>query len=144
MPGEIPEAGVYVLILRVRALRGFGAGAWGPADLKGGYYAYVGRARRGLAARLARHARREGKALRWHIDYLLRAAGLKEAWIFPLGAGECAVARRLEERGAVRGGLEGFGASDCRCPGHLLYMGRRRPTLPADVSSVVDFSRYTR
>jgi len=136
---DLPRSGIYVLIIKARAQRGFSAGAWGPADLKGGYYAYVGRARRGLAARLARHARREGKALRWHIDYLLRAADLKEAWIFPPGAGECALARRLEDQGADRGNLERFGASDCRCPGHLLYMGRRRPSRPAGADEVIVF-----
>jgi len=134
---NLPESGVYILIIKARGRSGFSAGAWGPADLKDGYYAYVGRAKRGLPARLARHARREGKRLRWHVDYLLEVADLKEAWVLPLYTGECAVARRMEKAGASREGLEGFGASDCRCPGHLLYMGRRRPSRPADASSVV-------
>jgi len=134
---SLPESGIYVLVIKARARKGFSAGAWGPADLKDGYYAYVGRAKRGLPARLARHTRREGKRLRWHVDYLLEVADLKEAWIFPLSLGECAMARRMEKEGARREDLEGFGASDCRCPGHLFYMGRRRPSRPADASSVV-------
>ena len=137
MKGELPERGIYVLIIEVRALRGFPAGAWGPADLKGGYYAYVGRAKRGLPARLARHARRKGKRLRWHIDYLLEMASLVEVWILPLSSGECALACRLEEEGASREGLKGFGASDCRCPGHLLYMGSGRPSRPDDASHAI-------
>ena len=132
MKEELPQSGIYILLIEARALRGFSAGAWGPVDLKKGYYSYIGRAERGLPARLARHARREGKRLRWHIDYLLEAADVKEAWIFPLHVGECALARRLEEEGASREDLGRFGASDCRCPGHLLYMGRRRPSRPAD------------
>ena len=137
LKGELPESGIYVLIIKARALRGFTAGAWGPADLEDGYYAYVGRAKRGLPARLARHARREDKRLRWHVDYLLKVADLKEAWIYPLRTGECAMARRLEREGARRKGLEGFGASDCRCPGHLLFMGRRRPSCPVNASGVI-------
>ena len=137
LKGELPEGGIYVLVIEAPAMRGFSAGAWGPADLNDGYYAYVGRAKRGLPARLARHARREGKRLRWHIDYLLEAADLKEAWILPLKLGECTLARRIEKDGASRDGLKGFGASDCRCPGHLLYMGRHRPSRPANTSNLV-------
>jgi sugar fermentation stimulation protein A len=136
---DLPQSGVYVLIMKSRTWEGFNAGAWGPADLKGGYYAYVGRAKKGLSTRLARHARREGKRLRWHVDYLLEAADLKEAWIFPLNYGECALASRLEKGGTSREGLRGFGASDCHCPGHLFYMGRRRPSRPTNVSSIIIF-----
>jgi Uri superfamily endonuclease len=137
LTGDLTDCGIYVLIIRVRARKGFTAGAWGPADLEDGYYAYVGRAKRGLPARLARHARREGKRLRWHIDYLLETADLREAWIYPLGKGECATVSHLEKEGAVREGLKGFGASDCRCPGHLLYMGRRKPPQPTDANRVI-------
>ena len=136
LKGDLPESGIYVLVIKSRARRGFIAGAWGPSDLKDGYYAYVGRAKKSLPARLARHARREGKRLRWHVDYLLDVADLKEAWIFPLRSGECAMARRMEKEGASREGLEGFGASDCRCPGHLLYMGKRRPPRPSKAGSI--------
>jgi Uri superfamily endonuclease len=137
LKGGLPESGIYVLIIKARALRGFSAGAWGPVNLKDGYYAYVGRAKRGLPARLAHHARHKDKLLRWHVDYLLEAADLMEVWILPLCAGECILARRIEKEGANREGLEGFGASDCRCPGHLFYMGRRRPSRPADTSFVI-------
>ena len=136
MKGELPETGIYVLIIMVRTLKGFTAGAWGPVDLKDGYYAYVGRAKRGLPARLFRHSLREGKRLRWHVDYLLEIADFKESWIFPLELGECTMASRLEGEGAGREGLNGFGASDCRCPGHLLYMGRKRPSRPVDASGI--------
>ena len=137
MKSEVPESGIYVLIIKSRARKGFTAGAWGPVDLEDGYYLYVGRAKRGLPARLARHARREGKRLRWHIDHLLEAADLEEVWIYPLRAGECTIARRLEREGASREGLKGFGASDCRCPGHLLYMVGSKPSRSADASKVV-------
>ena len=92
------------------------AGGLGEVELGPGCCFYVGRARRGLAQRVARHAR--GGALRWHVDYLRREAGV---------AGVLTTAS-LEECGlaAALAGLEGarvvprFGASDCRCAGHLV------------------------
>lgn len=133
----LPQSGIYVLIVHILGTETISAGALGALEMRGGYYAYVGRARRGLPARLARHARREGKRLHWHIDYLLEAATLQEIWVFPLGIGECELAARLEEGGASREGLLGFGASDCRCAGHLLYMGKRKPVPPHDSAAVI-------
>jgi len=128
-PRELSREGVYVLVARVKRGRSLRHGVLGDLRLEPGYYAYVGRARRGLPARLARHARRggEGKRLHWHVDFFLEVAGLEEVWVFPLGAGECALAAALEESGGDRRGLRGFGSSDCRCPGHLLFFGRAKP-----------------
>ena len=134
----IPSGGVYVLVIRARGGERLIAGAWGTLGLVEGYYAYVGRAKRGLASRLARHFRRDKKCSRWHIDYLLENAEIEEAWVFPLQAGECDVARRLEESGARRTGMRGFGATDCRCPGHLLYFGGAKPSPPAGVVTIVN------
>ena len=133
----IPESGVYVLVIRVRSGREIEAGALGRLRLRRGYYAYVGRARRGLSARLRRHRRGEGKRVRWHIDYLLDRACLEEIWVMPLAAGECALAAGLEGEGASREGLRGFGSSDCRCAGHLLYLGGTRPHPPRAATAVV-------
>lgn len=137
----LPQQGVYVLLVRAK---GDSTGErkvlrW---DLRPGYYAYVGRARRGLPARLARHLRREkeGKRLFWHVDRLLEMASLEEIWIYPLESGECALASALQEMGGDRSGLAGFGSSDCRCSGHLLYFGAKRP-LPDDESLPRVFSR---
>ena len=126
----LPQSGIYLLVVRVRSAINVTAGALGSLEFERGYYAYVGRARRGLQARLARHASADGKRLHWHIDYLLEQASLEEIWVFPLREGECELARRLEAGGASREGLRGFGSSDCSCPGHLLYVGKRRPLSP--------------
>ena len=132
----VQQSGIYVLVIDVRSTINIAAGALGELELNRGYYAYIGRAKKGLAARLARHARSGDKQLHWHIDHLLERADLEEVWIFPLRTGECELAGRLEAEGAGRAGLRGFGSSDCRCPGHLLYLGRRKPRAPADVISV--------
>ncbi len=134
---HVPECGIYILVILVQNACGIEAGALGRLQLQDGYYAYVGRASRMLEARLARHARRQGKRLHWHIDYLLETAMLQEVWIFPLRAGECGLAARLEAGGACREGLRGFGASDCRCAGHLLYLGKRIPAPPHGIIAMV-------
>ncbi len=129
----IPDSGVYLLLVRVKEARPLRVGALGEVRLRKGYHAYVGRAKRGLRARLSRHARGEGKRRRWHIDYLLEAAVLEEIWVLPLEAGECETASGMAAGGGDREGLRGFGSGDCRCPGHLLYLGGRRPAPPAGV-----------
>ena len=139
---DLPQQGVYVLLARVGRECTLRHGVLGNLCLRPGYYAYVGRARRGLPSRLARHARarKQGKRLFWHVDYLLEMSSLEEIWIYPLEAGECALAAALEERGGDRGDLAGFGSSDCRCPGHLLFFGSRRPW-PGDDALVVMHGR---
>ncbi len=105
-------------------------------DLRQGFYAYVGKAGRGLAARLERHARSHDKRPHWHVDYLLEEAPLREIWVFSLSRGECPLAADLESAGGSREGLKGFGSSDCRCRGHLLYLGAKRPEPPREALNV--------
>ena len=80
---------------------------------------YTGSAKRNIEARIARHLRAE-KALRWHIDYLLKAPGVRILEVKRSRRAECALNR------AVRGRIPvaGFGASDCRagCGAHLKYL----------------------
>ncbi|MBN1976046.1 MAG: GIY-YIG nuclease family protein, partial [Anaerolineae bacterium] len=88
-----------------------------------GWYAYVGSAQGpgGLAARLARHLR-PLKSLHWHIDYLRAQAQPVQAW-YTTGTQkrECAWARALSSFPAASIPVPRFGASDCRCPAHLIY-----------------------
>ena len=137
---DVPQSGIYALVLYISDTESVTAGALGDIVMKPGYYAYVGRAKRGLPARLARHARVKGKRLRWHMDYLLEKASLEEIWVFSLRTGECELARRLEAEGGSRKGLRGFGSSDCRCPGHLLYLGKVRPGPPLQTIARQEFT----
>jgi Uri superfamily endonuclease len=91
-----------------------------------GYYAYAGSARGpgGLSARLARHRRRE-KRLYWHVDYLLAHARLMEVWtVVSEQRLECAWAQAVMDMTGSQVIAPRFGASDCRCPAHLLYFPR--------------------
>ncbi len=116
--GAPHSSGAYALLigldapLRVRA---------GPrrATLAPGLYVYCGSARGpgGLAARLARHMRRDRRA-HWHVDQLTGVGEVLGAWVFP-GRGECEVSDDLAEWPTP---LDGFGSSDCpRCRAHLRF-----------------------
>jgi sugar fermentation stimulation protein A len=111
-----------VLLLRLKAARRLKVGRLGVLRLRPGWYTYVGSAQRNLLARLRRHARRR-KALHWHIDRLTQVATVVGAWLVPAPkCGECRLAAALARGGEV---VAGFGASDCRCRGHLIRFVRR-------------------
>ena len=125
-PGEI-TGGVYVAVFYLASPRRLTVGRLGRFEFAAGFYFYAGSAQRGLRARLARHGRRV-KPRRWHIDYLSAVAA-------PLGAvvvagpksDECRLAGALASAYACP--VPRFGASDCRCPGHLFHVP------PAEISS---------
>jgi Uri superfamily endonuclease len=88
-----------------------------------GRYVYTGSALNGLERRVARHYRRQ-KPLHWHIDCLLRHARIESVRRVPTQQRlECALNRELLAQPGVRVIAEGFGASDCSCRTHLLYLG---------------------
>ncbi len=114
--------GAYVLLIRLDAPVELRVGRLGTFAFAAGWYAYVGSALGpgGLQARLRRHLRAE-KRVHWHVDYLLTRGKVECIWQVATDERlECAWARALQ-------GIGGqvfpprFGASDCRCPGHLIY-----------------------
>lgn len=113
--------GTYVLVMTLAEGRRLAVGRLGEIDFAPGCYLYVGSALGGLEHRLRRHLRL-GKRLHWHIDYLRPAVEVTAIWYRP-GAErrECAWAAALAGLPGVRLHAPGFGASDCRCPGHLFY-----------------------
>jgi len=120
---ENGDSGYYVLFLHLDLRTRITVGSLGRVDFPAGRYAYVGRARRNLRRRVERHLRRP-KKLRWHIDYLLRHAMVERVLILPIGGREeCSLAKSLCERGHGKIYPPRFGSSDCRCPGHLVYLG---------------------
>lgn len=118
MPHYAPIlSGVYVAIFDLPRPRTIAIGRLGRFRFSAGRYLYVGSAQRNLQQRLARHARRR-KPLRWHIDYLACHARFVGALIFEApGDLECRLAAMLA-RSCARP-VDGFGASDCRCGGHV-------------------------
>ena len=115
------NSGSYVLVLRVRQPYRIRAGKLPEREYLPGIYFYIGRAKRHLRGRLARHLRTE-KKLFWHIDYLLRKAQIKEIWCRLGFYNECHIASELIELfGEDCSPIRGFGASDCRCSSHLIH-----------------------
>jgi HEAT repeat protein len=123
----VDVAGTYLLVLRMDTPQIIIVGRLGAIEFPEGWYLYVGSARGpgGLGARLARHHRRlsGSKRFHWHVDYLREHATWHGAWAR-------AFERRLEcDWAAALRGLTGativaagFGASDCRCPAHLVHV----------------------
>lgn len=116
--------GTYVLILRLSCSAvDVRVGRLGCFRFLAGWYAYVGSARGpgGLAARLTRHLR-SLKTMHWHIDYLRAQAQPVEIW-YATGTQrrECAWALALFGLPGASVPVSRFGASDCRCPAHLIY-----------------------
>jgi len=84
-----------------------------------GLYFYIGRARKGLKARIRRHLIKN-KKLFWHIDYLLYSnyAKIKEIWT-GINKQECQIARHFYRNGYDY--INRFGSSDCHCRSHLFF-----------------------
>jgi Uri superfamily endonuclease len=116
------EPGTYALLLRSEEEQEITVGALGEMTVRPGTYVYVGSAfgPGGLQARVARHVRGDG-ALHWHIDYLRAMTILEAVWYtHDPERRECTWAELLRARSDAAVPVDGFGASDCNCPAHLV------------------------
>lgn len=119
----VPDSGVYVLFSILDRRRSILVGSLGRISFPCGSYAYVGRAKKNITARIARH-RREKKTFHWHIDYFLRYARIVRVVTFSFSEeGECRAGEYFRTAPGVTIAGNRFGASDCRCPSHLFYLG---------------------
>ena len=113
------DCGLYIAIFELSDARMIRIGKLGLFEFKPGYYLYVGSAQKNLTARIERHARHD-KPLRWHLDYLSTQATMLGAILIPEDKDhECVIARELSDQYDLA--IPRFGASDCRCPGHLFF-----------------------
>lgn len=110
----------YQLVIEVMRPRRITIGRLGTFEFAAGTYVYTGSARRNFEARIARH-QRKAKPLRWHIDYLLAARGVRILRVVRSCRAECV----LNQATAGQISIAGFGASDCRagCGSHLRHLG---------------------
>jgi Uri superfamily endonuclease len=124
--------GTYALILKNDSAQVVTVGQLGPLILRPSWYVYLGSALGpgGLAARVGRHIRPEKKR-RWHIDYVRPHAELREVWFtHGIEDRECQWAQAFAEMSKAELPFPRFGASDCRCASHLIWLPRR-PSLAA-------------
>jgi Uri superfamily endonuclease len=120
----VRQPGTYLLLLWLERPTRLAVGRLGEFDFPIGWYVYIGSALGGLEARLQRHLRRD-KPLHWHIDYLRAEADLR-AVVARSGSErlECQIAAQLAALPGAARPVSRFGASDCRCPSHLLAFGQ--------------------
>ncbi len=115
------DRGTYVLIIKLAKAQTIKPGKLPEARYEKGIYLYIGRARIGLRARIDRHLRSRKKIF-WHIDYLLEKGKIEEVWVRQQYLGECLTAARAKTHlSSPVAAVKGFGSSDCRCSGHLVY-----------------------
>jgi sugar fermentation stimulation protein A len=113
------DSGVYIAVFYLPLERNVTVGRKGRYRFKQGMYFYVGTAQKNLSARLERHARKH-KPLRWHIDYLsVHAPMIGALTVSGSRDRECQLAAELSCLYELV--IPGFGASDCRCSGHLFH-----------------------
>ncbi|MDI9569496.1 MAG: DNA/RNA nuclease SfsA [Pseudomonadota bacterium] len=123
---ENQDRGCYLLLMHLAAAARIAVGALGEIDFPAGHYLYAGSAKKALTARLARHLRKGGKNLHWHVDYLREeAASCRALAIRTRDDLECELAAAANRIAAHA--VFGFGASDCSCPSHLFFLGTRPP-----------------
>jgi Uri superfamily endonuclease len=117
-----PNGGQYVLVLQLENPNELRIGRLGNYRFDAGTFAYVGSARGsgGLSARILRHLQpADQKRAHWHIDHLLAHATIREiGWSNQAQRNECEWSTSLRKLG--RRWPRHFGASDCRCDGHLI------------------------
>jgi Uri superfamily endonuclease len=112
------KTGTYVLLLELPVPQQIYIGSVGLISFPAGFYTYTGSARSGLKTRIARHLRHD-KKMRWHIDFLLTQASIREIFYWENTVKiECVIARAL---GNEFKPIPHFGCTDCRCPSHLHY-----------------------
>lgn len=127
LPKTCPSSGgTYILRLELVLDKRIRVGKHGIVLFTKGSYVYVGSAfgPGGLRARLGRHCRRKKKK-RWHIDYLLAHADVKQIWytLYPQPR-EHHWAQAIEQLEGATIPIPGFGSSDCRCKTHLYFFER--------------------
>ncbi|MBI4485675.1 MAG: GIY-YIG nuclease family protein, partial [Acidobacteria bacterium] len=124
----VRDAGLYLLVLQLPQQACIEVGGLGPHTFRSGSYVYTGSARRGLGARVARHLRRR-KRFHWHIDFLRAHSSQVQAFPIRAASDECELAAEVSRIGGEL--VVGFGASDCRCAGHLVWF----PEIPVHIAA---------
>jgi len=122
----VVRKGTYILIIHLSKKADILVGKFVKHHFERGYYAYVGSALNSLDARLMRHFGYKQKKMHWHIDYLLERAEVVSAFVYESDThNECRIAKAMASKFNVP--VNKFGSSDCRCEGHLFYLGGNLP-----------------
>ena len=113
----------YVLVLELGEGQEIPVGGLGQGYFPRGFYVYCGSASGGVTTRLNRHLT-EGKKPKWHIDYLVEKAEIREIITYETEKRlECLLSPALSRELTY---IPGFGSSDCHCKSHLFFCADRK------------------
>lgn len=132
------DSGVYMLVIFLEKAELITIGHREERHFQPGYYVYVGKAKKGLFKRIARH-RRKLKKVHWHIDYFLnRAKVIRDLPIITDKDIECTLASHLSKISDDL--IPHFGSSDCYCPSHLFYF-KENPIFKKEFIEILNWFR---
>lgn len=114
-----PNHTLYAVFLTLNEDAAIEIGAKGLYHFAKGNYIYIGSAKKNILSRVERHYKID-KPKRWHIDYLRPYCSITKIQSYDYPDGECSLAAKLAAQGEVW--LKQFGASDCKCNGHLIRL----------------------
>lgn len=117
------NSGLYKIFMFMPDTKEIKVGKLGSFVFKKGYYIYIGSAKNALQARVSRHLSKR-KKMHWHIDYFLKNAFVtKTILYYEPEMTECMLNKKTFESYAnAFYPVQGFGASDCDCISHLIYL----------------------
>lgn len=118
------QHGTYALLFRCDARVDVVAGKLGPVSLSTGYWIYTGSAfgPGGLRSRLTHHLK-PSRHPHWHIDYIKSGLRLVEIWTTTdTVKREHIWATVFSSLSGASRPIAGFGATDCACRSHLIYL----------------------
>jgi Uri superfamily endonuclease len=121
------QPGTYALIMACDSDQRVEIGKLGLLCVRPGFYVYIGSAfgPGGLKARIGRHANISRRP-HWHIDYLRPLLYLRKVcYSYNSEKQEHRWAGALYRFKGASIPLDGFGASDCRCPSHLFRFSQK-------------------
>lgn len=138
---KVGSKGLYAILMVLSQQILIDIGKLGSTTFHQGIYLYMGRGSgksSSIQNRVKRHSSISKKKF-WHIDYLTSnpKVGVKAAIATVTGEiTECQLTQTLLRDLKAEQTVRGFGSSDCRCKGHLLYLPLRKKQV--DFKKIVD------
>ncbi|MBB6444604.1 GIY-YIG nuclease family protein [Bacillus benzoevorans] len=117
-----PGHSLYTIYLQLNDAQNISIGKLGNFHFQKGIYIYVGSAKKNILHRIKRHKEIE-KKYHWHFDYLRPYGTITKIITYDTSFTECGLADKIRKEVDGSIPVKGFGASDCKCGSHLIYMG---------------------
>jgi Uri superfamily endonuclease len=138
---KVTSKGLYAILMAISQQILIDIGKLGSTNFHQGMYLYIGRGS-GKSSSIQNRVKRHISIIKnkfWHIDYLTSnpKVDVKAAITAVTGEiTECQLAQTLLRDLKAEQTVRGFGSSDCRCTGHLLYLPLHKKQV--DFKEIVD------